>query len=135
MLHTPSSLSLSLPLFFSLFPCPSLSFLPFLPLFLSLFPPPSLPLSFSLSPSLFPPSSLPLPLSPSLSPPPFLPPPTFLTPPSSPSPPQSSHPPIYISTFFKHRLKLFLEQFSIKSCVLNSELPHNSRCSGSHSSI
>ena len=26
------------------------------------------------------------------------------------------------------RLKLFLEQFSIKSCVLNSELPHNSRC-------
>ena len=25
------------------------------------------------------------------------------------------------------RLKLFLEQFSIKSCVLNSELPHNSR--------
>jgi len=25
-------------------------------------------------------------------------------------------------------LKLFLEQFSIKSCVLNSELPHNSRC-------
>lgn len=27
-----------------------------------------------------------------------------------------------------YRLKLFLEQFSIKSCVLNSELPHNSRC-------
>ncbi|XP_078358933.1 putative ATP-dependent RNA helicase DDX56 [Oculina patagonica] len=26
-----------------------------------------------------------------------------------------------------YRLKLFLEQFSIKSCVLNSELPHNSR--------
>lgn len=27
-----------------------------------------------------------------------------------------------------YRLKLFLEQFSIKSCVLNSELPLNSRC-------
>ncbi|XP_028391173.1 probable ATP-dependent RNA helicase DDX56 [Dendronephthya gigantea] len=27
-----------------------------------------------------------------------------------------------------YRLKLFLEQFSIKTCVLNSELPHNSRC-------
>jgi len=26
-----------------------------------------------------------------------------------------------------YRLKLFLEQFSIKSCVLNSELPLNSR--------
>nr|XP_058973440.1 probable ATP-dependent RNA helicase DDX56 [Pocillopora verrucosa] len=26
-----------------------------------------------------------------------------------------------------YRLKLFLEQFSIKACVLNSELPHNSR--------
>lgn len=26
-----------------------------------------------------------------------------------------------------YRLKLFLEQFSIKSCVLNSELPVNSR--------
>lgn len=26
-----------------------------------------------------------------------------------------------------YRLKLFLEQFSIKSCVLNSELPFNSR--------
>ena len=26
-----------------------------------------------------------------------------------------------------YRLKLFLEQFSIKSCVLNSELPINSR--------
>ncbi|KAK3714558.1 hypothetical protein QZH41_014227 [Actinostola sp. cb2023] len=26
-----------------------------------------------------------------------------------------------------YRLKLFLEQFSIKTCVLNSELPHNSR--------
>ena len=29
--------------------------------------------------------------------------------------------------FLAHRLKLFLEQFCIKSCVLNSELPHNSR--------
>ncbi|XP_019864377.1 PREDICTED: probable ATP-dependent RNA helicase DDX56 [Amphimedon queenslandica] len=27
-----------------------------------------------------------------------------------------------------YKLKLFLEQFFIKSCVLNSELPHNSRC-------
>ncbi|CAI8047875.1 Probable ATP-dependent RNA helicase DDX56, partial [Geodia barretti] len=27
-----------------------------------------------------------------------------------------------------YRLKLFLEQFSIRACVLNSELPHNSRC-------
>lgn len=27
-----------------------------------------------------------------------------------------------------YRLKLFLEQFSIKTCVLNSELPLNSRC-------
>eukprot|EP00731_Ephydatia_muelleri_P020411 Em0013g138a len=27
-----------------------------------------------------------------------------------------------------YKLKLFLEQFCIKSCVLNSELPHNSRC-------
>jgi Helicase conserved C-terminal domain len=27
-----------------------------------------------------------------------------------------------------YRLKLFLEQFMIKSCVLNSELPLNSRC-------
>jgi ATP-dependent RNA helicase DDX56/DBP9 len=27
-----------------------------------------------------------------------------------------------------YRLKLFLEQFSIKCCVLNSELPLNSRC-------
>lgn len=26
-----------------------------------------------------------------------------------------------------YRVKLFLEQFSIKSCVLNSELPLNSR--------
>lgn len=26
-----------------------------------------------------------------------------------------------------YRLKLFLEQFGIQSCVLNSELPHNSR--------
>ena len=26
-----------------------------------------------------------------------------------------------------NRLKLFLEQFSIRACVLNSELPHNSR--------
>jgi superfamily II DNA/RNA helicase len=33
-----------------------------------------------------------------------------------------------------YRLKLFLEQFSIKSCVLNSELPLNSRlvCTSSH---
>lgn len=28
------------------------------------------------------------------------------------------------------RLKLFLEQFSIKTCVLNSELPNNSRYVG-----
>ena len=27
-----------------------------------------------------------------------------------------------------YRVKLFLEQFSVKSCVLNSELPLNSRC-------
>lgn len=27
-----------------------------------------------------------------------------------------------------YRLKLFLEQFSIRSCVLNPELPLNSRC-------
>ncbi|XP_064383761.1 probable ATP-dependent RNA helicase DDX56 [Halichondria panicea] len=27
-----------------------------------------------------------------------------------------------------YKLKLFLEQFSIKSCVLNSELPENTRC-------
>lgn len=26
-----------------------------------------------------------------------------------------------------YRLKLFLEQFGIQSCVMNSELPHNSR--------
>lgn len=30
--------------------------------------------------------------------------------------------------FFLNRLKLFLEQFSIKSCVLNSELPTKIRC-------
>jgi ATP-dependent RNA helicase DDX56/DBP9 len=30
--------------------------------------------------------------------------------------------------FFFHRLKLFLEQFGIKSCVLNSELPALIRC-------
>ncbi len=29
-----------------------------------------------------------------------------------------------------YRVKLFLEQFSIKSCVLNSELPLNSRWVG-----
>ena len=34
-----------------------------------------------------------------------------------------------------YRLKLFLEQFSIKSCVLNSELPLNSRYVLCHSDI
>lgn len=36
-----------------------------------------------------------------------------------------------ITTFFifhSHRLKLFLEQFAIKSCILNSELPAKIRC-------
>ena len=31
-----------------------------------------------------------------------------------------------------YRLKLFLEQFSVKSCVLNSELPLNSRLGWIH---
>jgi len=31
-----------------------------------------------------------------------------------------------------YRLKLFLEQFSIKSCILNSELPLNSRFGQNH---
>ena len=30
--------------------------------------------------------------------------------------------------FCDYRLKLFLEQFSVPACVLNSELPVNSRC-------
>lgn len=30
-----------------------------------------------------------------------------------------------------YKLKLFLEQFGIPACVLNSELPHNSRWAGS----
>ncbi|KAK2572740.1 putative ATP-dependent RNA helicase DDX56 [Acropora cervicornis] len=34
---------------------------------------------------------------------------------------------LLIYTLLKLKLKLFLEQFSIKACVLNSELPHNSR--------
>ena len=29
-----------------------------------------------------------------------------------------------------YQLKLFLEQFGIPACVLNSELPHNSRSGG-----
>lgn len=35
---------------------------------------------------------------------------------------------IYCSIFIICRLKLFLEQFGIQSCVLNSELPAASRC-------
>ena len=33
----------------------------------------------------------------------------------------------HMCLYFAIRLKLFLEQFFIKCCVLNSELPHNSR--------
>ena len=160
MLHTPLY-SLSLFHFFpsSLFPPPSFP----LPLSPSLSPPPSLPLP--LSPSLFPPSFLPCPPFPSLSSSlTFLTFPSFLSPSLSSLPlPPSSHPlshlslslpplsspsplpppsfpvltpsNLHINFIFKHRLKLFLEQFSIKSCVLNSELPHNSRCGTSYSSI
>lgn len=35
---------------------------------------------------------------------------------------------IYVRNFLNCRLKLFLEQFGILSCVLNSELPASSRC-------
>eukprot|EP00731_Ephydatia_muelleri_P020408 Em0013g135a len=34
---------------------------------------------------------------------------------------------LFLLLHISNRLKLFLEQFCIKSCVLNSELPHNSR--------
>lgn len=30
------------------------------------------------------------------------------------------------------KLKLFLEQFGVKSCVLNGEMPGNTRCVQSH---